>query len=59
MICKFFVMALQRPVPAPLPPPSCPKCGSARMTITGKSKTPPMAYALCQACGHMTVVASR
>ena len=44
--------------PSP-PPPNCPKCGSARTTVTGKSETTPMTYVRCDACGYITAVVVR
>ena len=47
------------PIRPPFTPPPCPKCGSAKTTITAKSENPPMHYVRCEACGYMTAVVSR
>ena len=42
-----------------VPPPKCPKCGSSRTSVTGKSETPPMTYMRCGACGYITTIVTR
>jgi predicted RNA-binding Zn-ribbon protein involved in translation (DUF1610 family) len=51
-------MAPTRPLSS-VPPPPCSKCGSTRITVTGKSEAPAMTYVRCEACGYMTAVPTR
>lgn len=39
--------------PEPMP---CPKCGSRRTDVIGKSQTPPAVFIRCGVCGYTTMI---
>jgi hypothetical protein len=44
-------------IAAQIPPPICPKCGSHRTEIVGRTNAPPTIVVRCNACGERSVVA--
>ena len=41
---------------APPPPHLCPKCGSHRTRMIGKSELEALTYVRCEACGQVSAV---
>jgi len=48
-----------QPQPQPQPKRDCPKCGSPRVDVVGRSQSPAMLYIVCRACGYMAGVPGR